>query len=186
MKEITNAILNVYKEISKVSKDSINEYHKYEYVSAEHLIEIVRKSMLNNSLIIGGINTISFNHSNDLSNIIMSFKIIHVPSGEEIGYTIPAQGLDKGDKAVYKALTGGFKYFLRMAFMLEMCDDPEADSETDKKAEKKVNRTELITGIKKMLEGKELSSKEKEFIDTIDQKPDDILIAASKKLRTKK
>lgn len=42
------------------------------------------------------------------------------------------EGLDKGDKAGYKAYTGALKYYLANTFMVATGDDAEADSPTGK------------------------------------------------------
>ena len=41
-------------------------------------------------------------------------------------------GTDKGDKAVYKAMTGALKYGLRHAFLIPDESDPEGDASVDK------------------------------------------------------
>ena len=46
--------------------------------------------------------------------------------GEET--VITGEGIDKGDKAGYKAYTGALKYYLANTFMVATGDDPEKDS----------------------------------------------------------
>lgn len=46
--------------------------------------------------------------------------------------TITGEGIDKGDKAGYKAYTGALKYFLADTFMVATGDDPEKDSPTQR------------------------------------------------------
>src|SRR5207244_7798356 len=41
-------------------------------------------------------------------------------------------GTDKGEKSVFKAMTGALKYGLRNAFLIPDESDPEADSSVDK------------------------------------------------------
>jgi hypothetical protein len=48
-----------------------------------------------------------------------------VDSGEEIVAKVAGQGLDVGDKAPYKAMTGALKYALLQSFLLATGDDPE-------------------------------------------------------------
>jgi hypothetical protein len=48
-----------------------------------------------------------------------------VDSGEEIVAKVAGQGLDSGDKAPYKAMTGALKYALLQSFLLATGDDPE-------------------------------------------------------------
>ena len=65
-----------------------------------------------------------------ITNIDMTIAIIDVESGEKIEVPWAGQGADKGDKGMYKAFTGGLKYFLMKMFMLPTGDDPEVNNPT--------------------------------------------------------
>ena len=43
---------------------------------------------------------------------------------------VPGEGLDAGDKAPYKAMTGALKYALLQSFLLPTGDDPEEERAT--------------------------------------------------------
>jgi hypothetical protein len=60
----------------------------------------------------------------------MAYTFADVDSGEEIIAKVAGQGLDPGDKAPYKAMTGALKYALLQSFLLATGDDPE-DERTD-------------------------------------------------------
>lgn len=49
---------------------------------------------------------------------------------------ISGEGMDKGDKGIYKAYTGALKYYLANTFMVATGDDPEQDSPQQKPAQK--------------------------------------------------
>ncbi len=55
----------------------------------------------------------------------MAYTFADVDSGEEIVAKVAGQGLDPGDKAPYKAMTGALKYALLQSFLLATGDDPE-------------------------------------------------------------
>src|ERR1700731_578035 len=55
----------------------------------------------------------------------MAYTFIDVDTGEEITAKVAGQGLDSGDKAPYKAMTGALKYALLQSFFLATGDDPE-------------------------------------------------------------
>ena len=55
-------------------------------------------------------------------------RLSHAESGEWIEIDIIGEGYDRGDKAVYKAITGARKYGLACLFDLVTTDDPETDS----------------------------------------------------------
>ena len=52
------------------------------------------------------------------------------------------EGLDKGDKGIYKAYTGSLKYYLANTFMAATGDDPEVP---DKEVEKKITAAKAKT-----------------------------------------
>src|SRR6202045_3796544 len=55
----------------------------------------------------------------------MAYTFIDVDTGEEITAKVAGQGLDSGDKAPYKAMTGALKYALLQSFLIATGDDPE-------------------------------------------------------------
>ncbi|MGO9607791.1 MAG: hypothetical protein ACLQAT_31065, partial [Candidatus Binataceae bacterium] len=68
-----------------------------------------------------------------MARVVMAYSFSDVDSGEEIVAKVAGQGLDSGDKAPYKAMTGALKYALLQSFLLATGDDPEderADSRT--------------------------------------------------------
>jgi len=50
-----------------------------------------------------------------------------VDTAEEISVKVAGEGLDPGDKAPYKAMTGALKYALLQSFLLATGDDPEEE-----------------------------------------------------------
>lgn len=69
----------------------------------------------------------------------------------ETGFTLithhTGEGLDRGDKAIYKATTGAIKKFLSSTFLVATKDDPEREDE--KKPSKKITSTSKTGGITK-------------------------------------
>lgn len=70
-------------------------------------------------------------------------KIVFTLCDTETGFfertTITGEGIDKGDKAGYKAYTGALKYFLANTFMVATGDD--AEKESPQNTMNQVNRT---------------------------------------------
>lgn len=58
----------------------------------------------------------------------LEFSLIDCDTGFYESTTITGEGMDKGDKAGYKAYTGALKYYLANTFMVATGDDPEKDS----------------------------------------------------------
>jgi hypothetical protein len=62
-----------------------------------------------------------------MARVVMAYTFSDVDSGEELVAKVAGQGLDTGDKAPYKAMTGALKYALLQSFLLSTGDDPEDD-----------------------------------------------------------
>lgn len=131
----TNSALSVYKKlaatskgITNITKDAHNSFHKYDYVSANKLFEAIKPLMLEQGLIISA-TCESSAEVGTMTSIMMRYRIIDIDTGSFIDYVIPGQGQDKGDKGVYKAMTGALKYLLIQAFQVSTEDDPEAEGE---------------------------------------------------------
>lgn len=58
----------------------------------------------------------------------IEFTLFDIDTGFYETTIITGEGMDKGDKAGYKAYTGALKYFLADTFMVATGDDPENDS----------------------------------------------------------
>ena len=58
----------------------------------------------------------------------IQFDLFDIETGFYESTVITGEGIDKGDKAGYKAYTGALKYFLADTFMVATGDDPENDS----------------------------------------------------------
>lgn len=60
--------------------------------------------------------------------IKLVFSLIDISTGFYEESSITSEGLDKGDKAGYKAYTGAVKYYLATTFLVATGDDAEAQS----------------------------------------------------------
>lgn len=58
----------------------------------------------------------------------IEFTLFDVDTGFFEDTVITGEGIDKGDKAGYKAYTGALKYYLASTFMVATGDDPETES----------------------------------------------------------
>jgi hypothetical protein len=55
----------------------------------------------------------------------VTFRFTHAPSGEFLDVQTCGEGIDNGDKATNKAMTGAMKYALRQSFVIETGNDPD-------------------------------------------------------------
>ena len=85
----------------------------------------------------------------------IEFTLIDVTTGFYETTVITGEGIDKGDKAGYKAYTGALKYYLADTFMVATGDDPEKES------------PEVKTEAKKGPEEKKASEKQVELINKL-------------------
>lgn len=132
MKNVYQKIFNVTSKVGKVFKDGKNDFHKYKYVSAANVVESIKPLLVEEKLVIIP-SVIESVKDGDFARVKIEYTIIDIDSGEEIKKIWEGEGMDKGDKAFYKAYTGCYKYFLMNLFDIPTTDDPEADIETDKR-----------------------------------------------------
>jgi hypothetical protein len=137
-KSLNGRIHYVMGEVERVAKSSRNTEQRYDYASAEDFINACREAMHEAGLIVGGIKVkqaehVPFQTSKGTPMTRAAYVIIYtltdIENSGSRDYEVPCEGTDTMDKASYKAMTGGYKYFLRMAFMIGMSDDPEATHE---------------------------------------------------------
>lgn len=135
-KNIYQKLANVMKRVKYVQKTGYNTFHKYKYAKEADYIESIRPALLEEDLIVTS-STESVTVTGELTSVLVRFTIVNVSNpAESISVVCPGQGADKGDKGVYKALTGAKKYFIGMTFLIETGDDAEADESTDARASK--------------------------------------------------
>ena len=122
-------------EVDRIAKDGKNQHFKYSYTSAEEVYRVVRAPLLKHGLVVIPQAT-GFEQDGHMGTVRLNLRIIDTETGEEIEAQWYGEGQDKGDKAFYKAVTGGMKTWLRALFLLPADDDPEADPQTDRKPAK--------------------------------------------------
>lgn len=116
-------LVGVVKKDGKVSFKSAN----YNYQKAEDIELAVRNACEQIGLIIV---PEQFNIVADSGNIITTtqkFKIIDIDSGAFITAEMGGMGQDSGDKRIYKAETGCFKYFMKQLFQIPADNDTDPD-----------------------------------------------------------
>ena len=124
----------VMTELEGIAKTGYNEFHKYKYATEADVMHALRDRLIENNLFILPTATnidVETSGSKFLTNIAMGYTIYDVESGESLETSWLGQGIDSGDKGLYKAFTGGHKYFLMKTFFLPTDADPEADPSSD-------------------------------------------------------
>ena len=113
-------------------KDGINRHQSYKYVTEKQYKQNFKKALKQAGLI-WKMETIGYEFvpaiSDKMHMVICNFRgqIIDPDTGEREEYLFSGSGADNGDKALYKAVTGGHKFFLASNFNVAEDNDPESD-----------------------------------------------------------
>ncbi len=127
-------LAEVRRRIGYVQKRGHNERSNYSYVTAADIAGSVGDILAElGVVVIPRLEEISYEsavgrgEATRMARVVMAYTFADVDSGEEIVAKVAGQGLDPGDKAPYKAMTGALKYALLQSFLLATGDDPEDD-----------------------------------------------------------
>jgi ERF superfamily len=140
----------VRRRIGYIQKRGYNERYNYNYVAAADIAGTIGDILAElGVVVIPHLESITYEapapgriDSVRVARVIMAYAFTDVNSGEEITAKVAGEGLDVGDKASYKAMTGALKYALLQSFLLATGDDPEderADSRTALGAERLIS-----------------------------------------------
>lgn len=136
-----NALRKELAEIGTVAKEGVNQYDKYKYMSEAQYKKLFTGLFSKHSLELkfteleyGSYTADGKQPNGRLPKIQFTLFDIETGFGEDT--VITGEGLDKGDKAGYKAYTGALKYFLADTFMVATGDDPETESPEGKRQQK--------------------------------------------------
>jgi hypothetical protein len=129
----------VRRRIGYIQKRGYNERHNYNYVAAADIAGTIGDILAElGVVVIPRLESITYEphapgRPERVARVIMAYTFTDEDSGEEITARVAGEGLDVGDKASYKAMTGALKYALLQSFLLATGDDPE-DERTDSRS----------------------------------------------------
>lgn len=126
-KNIYQKLHAIMEAIEFIEKDKRNEFHKYNYASEEAIKKAVHKQLVKNRVIFS-IDISDMQRNNNLVDIIVKYTFTDIDTLEKISGSFNGCGEDKGDKALYKAITGAIKYILTSTFLIPTGDDPEVEN----------------------------------------------------------
>ena len=141
-----NELRKILSERGVLQKGGNNKYDGYKYFSEAQYKELFTElfSKCNLELKFTELAYETFEGTEKQANGRMPklrFDLIDVETGFFESTEITGEGIDKGDKAGYKAYTGALKYYLANTFMVSTGDDPEKDSpDTKMNTKKKVEQ----------------------------------------------
>ena len=151
IKEEERKALNLYQkrarivdEVGIVPKRGWNDFHKYWYTLEADLDAYLGPLFAKYNVIIDvsvafeGVQRIDQGRTssgalNVLTRLPMKISLVNADKPEERFDTLwVGEGSDTGDKGVYKAYTGGMKFFYMKHFMIATGDDPEQFADLDR------------------------------------------------------
>lgn len=144
MQKIAKKLLNIYKEIGSLEKQGKNTGQNYSYFTEAQIASKLQGLFEKNGIVVftstDSFETKDYPKIKDGVQIGVQFmthvktchRMIDVDSGEEITLYSCGSGADPGDKGMYKAITGSFKYFLMKNAFISDNQDPENDADEAK------------------------------------------------------
>lgn len=129
-------LLAVMKAVDAVEKRGKNEKQNYAYVKATDVAREVRKALIESEIAFGyDVDSSERWTQQTLSGGMLNFVEMKISvtftdtaTGEAVTRKGLGWGMDSGDKAPYKAMTGALKYALRMNHLIPDELDPENDT----------------------------------------------------------
>lgn len=137
MKSLASKLCRIYGKVSALEKEGNNSFAKYKYFTEGQMLQYLRPLMTEEGLFIfhsteeiihrevkrgGGDKT-------ELHSIVKTVHtIVDSETGEQFTVKSVGEGIDSGDKATYKAITGATKYLYMKMFGITDSQDPENDS----------------------------------------------------------
>lgn len=140
-----NALRKALKEKGVLQKGGKNDFDCYTYFSEAQYKALFTELFSANGLELkfDELDYLTFEGSEKQANGRMprlEFTLFDIDTGFFEKTNITGEGIDKGDKAGYKAYTGALKYYLANTFMVATGDDPEKESPEVKMNEKQPER----------------------------------------------
>ena len=135
--KVVPALVEVQNAVLRVGKSGNNTFDKYKYATLEDYEAAIAPFLTQQGLAIvesvvdvtpveGG-RTTSNGKQENATYITLQIMALH-SSGQWVCCYVGGEGQDRGDKGIYKAITGARKYGRACLFNLVTSDDPERDT----------------------------------------------------------
>lgn len=124
------ALVAAQTDVKPVAKDSRNEFHRYNYASADDVIAGARAALDNHGLAV-----FQAGWKFDAGMVSIHYEVQHATTGETMGFDANLPVIEeKGrpmDKALFGALTEGLAYVLRGLLLIPREDSSDTPSARD-------------------------------------------------------
>jgi len=126
-------LAEVRRRIGYFQKRGRNERFNYSYVTAADIAGAVGDILAQlGVVVIPSLESIAYEPAKigdapveRVARVVMTYTFTDVDTAEAVTVKVAGEGVDAGDKAPYKAMTGALKYALLQSFLLATGDDPE-------------------------------------------------------------
>lgn len=132
MKTLPRKLVAVMATIDRIPKRGRNEYHAYDYATEADVSDHLRDAFKAHGLVLlPEVVEVSVREVGTKGRVLttatMRVTILDSESGETWTGQWAGSGVDAEDKGLYKAMTGGIKYWLMKTFLIPTGDDPERE-----------------------------------------------------------
>lgn len=133
-------ILNVMTKIGPIIKDKTNEEKGFDYASIASIIIKAREAIIDEKVIIIPLKLNQVVQKGNDVIIDMVYRFYDTEPNEDgkcdyMDVNIPGEGCDKEGWAIYKALSGAYKYAMTQTFAIPTIDDAEKSKYTENNEE---------------------------------------------------
>ena len=133
---IAQKILNVMTKIGPIIKDKTNEEKGFEYASIAAIIMKAREAMIAEKIIMFPYDVQQVVQKGNDVIILVIYRFYDVEQNakgenEFLDVKVVGEGCDKDGWAVYKALSGAYKYAITQTFSIPTLDDAEKSKLTN-------------------------------------------------------
>lgn len=129
---ILTKLHKIMSEVGVLDKDKKNTFHNYEYLSESAIKKAIQPLLIKHGVLF----TISLDTAHQPNDKItyanLKYRFADIDTGQELIGDFVGTGEDKGDKGLYKAITGAIKYILTTTFLIPTNDDPENEGPAKK------------------------------------------------------
>lgn len=140
--KLHSKLVKVGQTVTHVEKDGRNDFHKYDFASANAVLAVIRKPLYAEGVSVTPSilsiedreYTTSKGKASVVTTVTVKYTFVDSETGEREECVYAGRGDDNADKGLSKALTSAAKTFIIGAFLLPTGDDPEADRATDERA----------------------------------------------------
>ncbi len=135
-KTIYSKLLEIQKEINVMPKKGRNDFNRYNYLMEAQVTCKIKELFdkygvffrYNSELIETREYAGAKGDTQFLVTVKIDYAFVDAETGDEVRGTGYGQGMDKGDKGIYKAITGAIKYIYMKTFNIPTGDDAEKES----------------------------------------------------------